>query len=58
MTTPEQYRQQRAEKHAAEYHAGIARLKAIRDEATAEHCPHGVPRANCIDHKPAKTEGA
>lgn len=38
--------------------AKVARLKAIRDEVAGGQCSHHVDRRFCIDHKPAKTEGA
>lgn len=37
-----------------------ARLKALRDEATAEQCTHHVDRNLCADHRPTRattTEG-
>lgn len=29
---------------------GVAHLRALRDEATAELCSHGMPRTNCLAH--------
>ena len=35
----------------ADVSAPVAHLRAIRDEATAELCGHGVALANCLDHR-------
>jgi len=32
----------------------VARLRAIRDETAATHCAHGVPFANCVEHRAAR----
>lgn len=32
----------------------VARLKAIRAETIATHCSHGVPFANCVEHRTAR----
>lgn len=33
----------------------VARLRAIRDDATADHCSHGVDPQTCRDHRPTRT---
>jgi hypothetical protein len=56
MTSEEanQYRQERLTARSVKYRANIARLKAIRDETAATHCAHGVPFANCVEHRAAR----
>lgn len=34
----------------------VAHLRALRDEATADLCSHGVARVACNDHRDAETE--
>jgi hypothetical protein len=35
----------------ADVTAPVAHLRALRDEASAELCSHGVKRTNCLDHR-------
>lgn len=34
----------------------VARLRALRDEATDDCCSHGVKTVNCLEHRAATTE--
>jgi hypothetical protein len=51
MPTPEDYAAERLAARAAKYHAAVAHLRALRDEASADLCSHGVKRTNCLDHR-------
>lgn len=37
--------------------AAVKRLRAVVDEATADHCSHHVPRTACTEHRPTRNEG-
>lgn len=43
MTTPEQYRQQRADEHAAKHKAGVSRLRDILADPPAADALAGDP---------------
>lgn len=42
---------------AADTSAAVKRLRAVVDEATADHCSHHVPRTACNEHRPTRNEG-